>query len=654
MATMGSSSANFSYLAGPVTLTFDWRVKSPQSAETNTTIIEWDLGISRATTDLLWAGLSCTVVIDGVSYSFDGDNKFDVKLGQDVDGTSYGTSKILYTGTQEIPHLIDGTKTFNYYVQGSIIRGTIGSSEFFNPAIAEISGSGSINRIKRYSTVSCKSSTILIGEDQTIYINKVASDATHTLTYTLSVKGETLESGTLAENTSNSTISWQIPESFYYLLPNTSTAACRISCDTFIDNVKIGNTIASFTISTGNQAPEFTVTFTDVSGSNSVYTGSSLRSIRYATGVNLYYEITATPARGATIKECKIVYGNKTYIGQPEKSDNSYHLTGYTGNSDHLTAAVTVTDSRGTSATKNMNLNMADYFYPTAGLKVTTPTTSGAVKLEFEGRHFNQNFGAQDNSFTLEYRFKEEGDAYYGSWIAVPSAQTQHTATTYSAVVNESVSDYTRAYIFQARITDSLNTNGIESPAIRVRSTPVFDWDANDFAFNVPVSIQGDLTLQGSLVVDYAIAQKTETISGMKWHWTKWKSGKVECYGIKQLTNVYMSNDTTNTSTGGNLKQNATVFRSSVQALTFPTGLFETVECLHLDLVGAVPQADNTYYPCAWVATIGDHQEVIPTSSINYCLLSTRFPGNNTSGTGTFNKVYVSCYIKGTAPVSQS
>lgn len=650
---MGSSSANFSYLAGPVTLTFDWRVKS-QSAETNTTIIEWDLGISRATTDLLWTGLSCEVVINGVSYSFTGDDKFAVKLGQDGLGESFGTSKILYTGTQEIPHLIDGTKTFNYYVQGSILRGTIGSDEFFNPAIAEISGSGSINRIKRYSTISCESSTILIGDTQTIYINNVASDATHTLTYTLSVNGETLESDTIDTNISNSTVSWLIPERFFDLLENTSTAACRISCDTFIDNVKIGNTSASCTVSTGNQAPEFTVTFRDVSGSNSVYTGSEFRLIRYATGVNLYYEITATPARGAKIDECKIVYGNKTYSGQPEYSDNSYYLTGYFSNSDHLTAAVTVTDSRGISATRNINLNMADYFYPTAVLRVTKPTTSGAVKLEFEGTHFNQSFGAQNNSFTLEYRFKEEGDVYYGSWIEVPSTQIQHTATTYSAVVNESVLDYTRAYIFQARITDSINTTGIESPAIKVRSTPVFDWGANDFAFNVPVSIQGDLTIQGNLVADYITAQGTTTVSGMEWHWTKWKSGKAECYGIKHLTSIAMSNDTSNTSTGGNLELTATVLRSGKQTLTFPTGLFGSVECLHLDLVGIDPQRDNTYYPCTWAALTGDYQTAIPVASINYCLLSTRFPGNNDYGTGTFNNAYVSCYIKGTASASGS
>ena len=115
-----------------------------------------------------------------------------------------------------------------------------------------------------------------------------------------------------------------------------------------------------------------------------------------------------------------------------------------------------------------------------------------------------------------------------------------------------------------------------------------------------------------------------------------------------------MSNDASNTSTGTGFKPTATVFRSYVQTLTFPAGLFDKIECLHLDLVGVTPERTNTYYPCTWAALIGDYQTAIPTSSINYCLLSTRFPGNNDSGTGTFNHAYVSCYIKGTVPVSQS
>lgn len=637
MATNGSSSAAFSYLAGPVNLTFNWEVQS-QSPETNTSTIKWELVISRETTDTLTAPLYCAAVINGVGYYFNGeDTHFYAQLGQAYGGTS----QILHTGIQEIPHLIDGTKTFNYYVQGSIFRGTTSSAEFLNPATAEISGSGSINRIKRFSTVSCESSTIPIGYTQTIYINKVASNATHTLTYTLSVDNETLTSGTLATKTSNSTVSWQIPESFYDLLPNTSTATCLISCETFIDKETIGSALAGCTISIGGVAPEFTVAFHDTSGPNGDLTGSSSKIIRYVTGGNLWYKIEATATPGATIADSgyKVAYGNKTYTGQQ----------GYFDNSDYLTALVTVTDSRGISTTKTITLDMADYFYPTVILKVTKPTTSGEAELEFEGTHFNQSFGAQDNSFTLEYRFKEEGGDY-DSWSVV--TPTRQTDTTYYSVVDKSALDYTRAYTFQARITDSITT--IESPEITVRSTPVFDWGPDDFAFNVPVSIQGDLTIQGNLVADYVIAQGTTTVSDMEWHWTKWKSGKAECYGIKHLTSIAMNGDTSNTSTGGSLETTATVFRSYVQTLTFPTGLFDSIECLHLDLVGIEPQQTSTYYPCAWAALTGDYQTAIPTSSIKYCLLSTRFSGNNYSGTGTFNNVYVSCYIKGTVLAANS
>jgi hypothetical protein len=639
MAISGSKTYAFTYYND---LVFRWNRTAVDEA-TNTSTIGWSLQLvskeSGAISDSLQKFLS--VRVNGTVYA---RSDVSITIGNN-------TTRTLTSGQTTITHNLNGTGSFSFSVELKVNR-------YFGDAWVgnvELSGTEELNRINRSSTITCPNA--YIGEEMRINISRYDSSFTHTLTY--SFKGMT---GTIVTKTSATTISWYTTADFRELMSTETEATCTLTCETYSGDTLIGITYAYPKILTSTKPPEFTVEFADTSGSNSEYTGSSSTIIRYVTGSNLWYKIEATPVRGATIADSdyKIVYGNKTYIGKE----------GYFDNSDYLTAVVTVTDSRGISATKNINLNIVDYFYPTVTLRVTKPNTSGEAELEFEGTHFTQSFGAQNNSFTLEYRYKEEGGSY-GSWRSV--TPTKQTATTYYSVVDKSSLSYTRAYTFQARIKDSIIT--VESPAITVRSTPVFDWDANDFAFNVPVSIQGDLTIQGSKVADYVIAQGETTTTESdntetEWHYTKWKSGKVECYGIKHLTNIEMTTDTSSVSTSMNhsnnvqLEKTATVFKSATQTLTFPNGLFDKVECLHLDLVGVTTQSSNIYYPCTWVALTGDQQKAlydtssreyyIPTDSIKYCVLSTRFANNNGYGTGTLNRVCVSCYIKGTVPVSQS
>ena len=370
-----------------------------------------------------------------------------------------------------------------------------------------------------------------------INISSYDSSFTHTLTY--SFRGMT---GTIETKTSATTIDWFTPGEFWALLDDATEDNCIITCQTYYGDTLIGSTTATPKIMTGNIPPTISASFADTSGSNWDLTGGSSRSIRYYTGSNLWYNISAAAARGATIADYKVVYGNKTYTGQQ----------GYLDNSDHLTATVTVTDSRGVKGTQTVTLNMADYFYPTIVMRVSKPTTSGEAEIEFEGKHFNQSFGAQNNSFTLEYRQKTGGGSY-GSWRTVDP--TQQTATTYFSAVDKSSLDYNSSHTFQARITDSLTT--VYSEEITVSAIPVFDWGAEDFAFNVPVSIQGDT------INDFVIESGTEAMgSNGTWYWRKWKSGRADCYGIRNYGNTAVS------TAWGNL------YRSAIFTQTLPSGLF--------------------------------------------------------------------------------
>jgi hypothetical protein len=114
---------------------------------------------------------------------------------------------------------------------------------------------------------------------------------------------------------------------------------------------------------------------------------------------------------------------------------------------------------------------------------------------------------------------------------------------------------YDKSYVFQCRAVDKLAT--IASGQYTVRLLPIFDWGENDFNFNVPVSFQGEQ------MVDFIVEQGTASMgSNGTWYWSKWKSGKAECYGVRNYGNMAVT-----TAWGG-------LYRSESFNQSLPSGLF--------------------------------------------------------------------------------
>ena len=73
------------------------------------------------------------------------------------------------------------------------------------------------------------------------------------------------------------------------------------------------------------------------------------------------------------------------------------------------------------------------------------------------------------------------------------------SGNTYEATTTITGLDYKSTYVFQAYASDSLMT--VYSADQQAKGTPVFHWDADDFCFEVPVNINGSLTINGELNV---------------------------------------------------------------------------------------------------------------------------------------------------------
>src|SRR5699024_1268192 len=116
-----------------------------------------------------------------------------------------------------------------------------------------------------------------------------------------------------------------------------------------------------------------------------------------------------------------------------------------------------------------------------------TPDASGRYDLEVTGACFYGSFGEKENTLTVEYRYRAQGAEEWGAWTAVDRA-TQ-LGFTYVAHATVEGLNYQTAYEFKARAEDALEQ--VESEVQVVKASPGFDWGKDDFAFHIPVYIQG-------------------------------------------------------------------------------------------------------------------------------------------------------------------
>ena len=259
---------------------------------------------------------------------------------------------------------------------------------------------------------------------------------------------------------------------------------------------------------------------------------------------DIAYTITPTLKKGATLKECFFGIGaindKGTYI------DGKYGttLSGVIKNIQDNYYEAFIIDSRGQRVDLFDRFPMVPYNNPTVELEANLEVfeeTYALATLQVSGEIYRGSLGNSDNFFQVDYRYRANG----GEWSNWKVGGTAADATfgyddenfvdTYSLTIMNDTLNYLDSYEFQVRVIDSLNT--LESHVSKVFSIhPVFDWSRTDFNFNVP------LTIQGSPLADYVIETGTDSMgSNGTWYWSKWKSGKAECYGIRNFGNMGVS-----------------------------------------------------------------------------------------------------------------
>ena len=239
----------------------------------------------------------------------------------------------------------------------------------------------------------------------------------------------------------------------------------------YVQTVIDGTTYLSYlekTLSIVNANPVINPTVIDTNSNTVALTGNNNTMIKYYSNAKI--TMNASAQKGASLTSKKVVNGSKSLA-----ADGT--ISAVESNSFVFTAE----DSRGNSTTKTVNKTFIDYVKLTCNMGKGTPDTQGNFAFNVSGNCFNGSFGTADNTLEVFYRYKAQGGSY-GAWAAMSASRSGNT---YEAVVNLTGLDYRTAYVFQAYAKDKLATVYTEEKTIK--SLPLFDWDADSFAFHVPV-----------------------------------------------------------------------------------------------------------------------------------------------------------------------
>lgn len=385
------------------------------------------------------------------------------------------------------------TKNYLGKFKGNIVHGDDGTRSVtikgsFSTQSSYISGGNiavtvTLPTIPRASDVSATNANI--GSTSTIAIGRKATSFTHTLTYAF---GEL--TGTIAENTSDTSIAWTVPEAFYDEIPNDKSGVCTITCETYNGTTLIGSSTCKFTATASESvcAPDFAWWYaTDKNLATRALTGNMDVLVRYHSTVQA--SAMAWARKGSTMASITVTNGNNkaTVTGYEESasvtdtySDVSMDVVGV----ENPKFVFTATDSRGYSSTETVEATMVNYVNLTCVLTKVKTTADGDISFTVSGSYFNGTFGEVTNSLNVYYRYKAKGGTYCDN---IEIADVTISDNTYTATFSISGLDYKTTYIYEACAVDALMT--VNSAAKTIKFEPVFDWGESDFQFNVPVGM---------------------------------------------------------------------------------------------------------------------------------------------------------------------
>lgn len=348
-------------------------------------------------------------------------------------------SRLIGTATKTVTHNSDGTKSVAMSAVFAL------RAYFDSEYVANITASSTItlDTIARASQPTLSAASTAMGSAVTINTNRASSSFTHTLTYSFGSA-----SGTIASGVGAST-SWTIPLSLASQIPNATSGTGTITCKTYNGSTLIGTKTVSFTATVPSSVvPSISaISCSDPNGYATTYGGYVQNKSKVKVAV------TAAGSYGSTIKSYKIVANGSTYT-----SNNC--TTGVLTASGSSRITVTVTDSRGRTASSSTTITVLAYKSPNiSNLSVVRCLSNGTE--DADGAYMKITVAASiaslnsknTKSFVLKYK-----QSTATSWTTAKSWTTAYTVS--ETVILAANVDY--SYNIQLVITDAFGSTTAE------------------------------------------------------------------------------------------------------------------------------------------------------------------------------------------------
>lgn len=328
------------------------------------------------------------------SISFSGINQWETKT---------------VSGTINVTHKDDGS--LSGYAYAYFSKGSTTTSWACNSGGVTTDWTA-LTTIARASQPTVTPSTFNIGDTITINTNRKSTAFTHTLTFYFGTYSYQIGTGITDTVTFDTSI---IADEMYQQIPNASVGEGNVTAVTYNGATQIGTKNVLFNAKVTNSNPTFNAGYQDINSRTIAITDNNQQLIR--NNSNLQISVTNTSSKNyATLSSLTAVINGTTYTGSLRGTGGSIDV-GTLNLSSNTTAQVILTDSRGISTTKNLNLIILDWVLPTA-----------IISLQRQNNFYsetdinvNAEYSSLDNKNTIsiKVRDKKASDSTYGSYTTL-------------------------------------------------------------------------------------------------------------------------------------------------------------------------------------------------------------------------------------------
>lgn len=399
MATSGSVSSN-GYEGRYIT--FRWELVT-QSSQNNTSTISWTLeGDGTGQVSRYKAG-NFKVVIDGTTvYQTSEDNRIWL-----YDGT------VVASGNYTLTHDSTGNKSFTVSIQAGIYTYAVnctGSGSFTLPTISRIS---SINNIVGSNT------------SDTLQVNYTKYVSSYTDNLIVAIGENRIQTINSYVSGASFTFDSNALNAIYAAVTTSKTITLNFRLQTYNGGTLVGtSTVVNKTFTIDNSNPTIgTLAYSDINSTTTAITSNNQYIIRNNSTLQVTVGSLAA-INNATLATLTLTGGgiSRTITLSGTTDSSEVVNIGTVNQANNFTLTATLTDSRGYTATKTVNVLVYDWVLPTAVITAqrvdnyytTTNVTPNATYSSIGGH----------NVLTITAQYKKTSESSYGAATTLTNGST--------------------------------------------------------------------------------------------------------------------------------------------------------------------------------------------------------------------------------------